>query len=56
VADATTEIDQAISYYQGRKATPQEIDQILRAQGWEPGDRWVGEGGLMSVLSAIAGG
>lgn len=54
VEDARTAIDQAISYYQGRRATPQEVEQYLRRQGWEPGDRWVGEGGLLSVLSLIA--
>lgn len=54
VQDATAAIDQAISYYQGRKATPQEIQQILEGQGWQPGDRWVGEGGLMAVLTALS--
>lgn len=55
VDDAREAIGRAIQYFQGRRATPQEIEQILVGQGWQAGDRWVGEGGLRSVLTAIAG-
>lgn len=54
VNDARDAITRAISYYQGRAASPQEVEQILKSQGWKPGDRWVGEAGLNGVLSQIA--
>lgn len=54
VEDARDAITKAIQYYQGRAATPQEVDQILAGQGWKPGSRWVGEAGLRSVLTSLA--
>lgn len=56
IADARSAVSKAITTYQGRAATPQEVDQILGSQGWKPGDRWVGQGGLLSVLQVIANG
>lgn len=55
VSDARDAIARAFTYYQGRQASPQEIDALLASQGLKPGDRYVGEGGLLSVLSTIAG-
>lgn len=37
----------------GRQASPDEIDNALRGQGLKPGDRWVGESGLLSVINQI---
>jgi hypothetical protein len=54
IADARSAIGKAFEVYQGRAATPEEIEQLLRNQGWEPGDRWVGQSGLASVISYIA--
>jgi hypothetical protein len=53
VDDARNALARAFTYYQGRQASPQEIDQLLKSQGWKPGDRWVGQAGLNSVLSTI---
>jgi hypothetical protein len=55
VADARDAIARAFTYYQGRQASPQEIDAVLAGQGLKPGDRYVGQGGLLNVLSVIAG-
>lgn len=56
IADARSAVSKAIQVYQGRAASPQEVEQILASQGWKPGDRWVGQSGLSSVLSYIASG
>lgn len=53
VADAQQALARAIQAYQGRSADPAEIDQMIRGQGWQPGDRWVGEGGLRHLLTQI---
>jgi hypothetical protein len=53
VADATKAIQDAIRTYQGREAAHEEVQQILQGQGWSPGDRYVGEQGLSSVLRSI---
>ncbi len=54
VADARAAVAKAIKLYQNRDATPGEIDTVLRSQGWKPGDRWVGQAGLVSVIGALA--
>lgn len=53
VEDARNAISRAFTYYQGRPASPQEIEALLQSQGWKPGDRWVGQAGLNSVLSTL---
>lgn len=55
VDDARDAITKAITYYQGRQPAQGEVDAILKGQGWKPGDHWVGEAGLTSVLRNIAG-
>jgi hypothetical protein len=50
VEDARTALAQAHQQFFGTPADPGMIDQVLRGQGWQPGDRWVGESGLRSVL------
>jgi hypothetical protein len=54
VADARAAVAKAIKLYQHRDAGPGEIDAILRSQGWKPGDRWVGQAGLVSVINTLA--
>lgn len=54
VADARDAINRQYQQSWGKDATAQEIDGILRGQGWQTGDRFVGQGGLQSVLSATA--
>lgn len=54
LADAQRIIGDAIRTYAGRDPKPGEVDQYIAGQGWEHGDRWVGEEGLMGVLDLIA--
>jgi hypothetical protein len=56
VNDARDAISRAYQQYWGRQASEQDLQTHLQGQGWKPGDRWVGEQGLTSVLSAIANG
>jgi hypothetical protein len=53
VGDARTAIGQEYQHDLGRDASPQEIEQQLTGQGWQQGDRYVGEKGLTSVLGSI---
>jgi hypothetical protein len=39
----------------GRDVGEDEVTQILVGQGWEPGERWVGEKGMLGVLSNLRG-
>jgi hypothetical protein len=56
VNDARDAITRAYQQYWGRMPTEQDLMTHLQGQGWKQGDRWVGEQGLTSVLSAIANG
>jgi hypothetical protein len=38
----------------GRDITPEYLDQIVRGQGWEDGDRWMGQDSLAYVLDQFA--
>lgn len=53
VADATKAITDAYTTYNGRPPAPGEVQTILAGQGLKPGDRYVGSGGLQSVLSQL---
>jgi hypothetical protein len=53
VPDATKAITDAYTTYNGRPPAAGEVDQILAGQGLKPGDRYVGSGGLNSVLSQL---
>jgi hypothetical protein len=53
VPDATKAITDAYATYNGRPPAAGEVDQILAGQGLKPGDRFVGSGGLNSVLSTL---
>lgn len=50
VADAREILGKAYQAAFGHPASPQEIEAAIRGQGWEPGDRWVGEQGLNGVI------
>lgn len=50
VADAHSILSRAYQQYFGHPADPQQIEQAIVGQGWQPGDRWVGEGGLNAIL------
>jgi hypothetical protein len=54
IDDARAIISQAHKDAFGRDIDPAYLDQIVRGQGWEPGDRWMGEGSLRYVLDAFA--
>lgn len=54
VEDARTVLAQAYEKYQGRQAAPEEIERLIQSQGWQPGDRWVGQQGLMGLITAIS--
>lgn len=51
--DARDAIANAYRSYLGRDASPDELNSQLMGQGWQPGDRWVGEAGLQSVINSI---
>lgn len=53
LADARGIIEEVIQTSQGRQPEPGEVDEYLRAQGLEPGDRWVGERGLQTILTTL---
>lgn len=53
VADAAMVLERAFRAELGRAPQPGEIEQLLAAQGLKPGDRWVGNAGLMSLLAHI---
>jgi hypothetical protein len=54
IDDAKAIIAQAHKDAFGRDITPEYLDQIVRGQGWEDGDRWMGERQLAYVLDAFA--
>lgn len=56
VQDARRILTDAIQQHQNRAPQPGEIDELLRRQGWEAGDRFVGETGLRFLLDAITAG
>lgn len=56
VDDARAAIARVYQQYQKRTPAPEEVDRVLASQGWKPGSRYVGQQGLMSVLTAIAQG
>lgn len=53
VSDASNVLTRAIQASLGRDPGPGEIAALLKAQGLKPGDRWVGESGLRSLLNQI---
>lgn len=53
VDDARQAIRDIYRHEGGRDVSDAEIDTILRGQGWEPGDRWVGEKGLFGTLANL---
>lgn len=53
VDDARRIITDAFTQFNGRAPQPGEVDQMIVGQGWKPGHRWVGSGGLQSVLSSL---
>lgn len=53
VASATDILTKAIQENLGRNPNPGEIAAMLAGQGLKPGDQWVGQTGLMGVLSTI---
>jgi hypothetical protein len=53
--DAKHVLTQAYQQYFGRVPEPGVIERAIQGQGWQPGDRWVGEGGLSSILRAWQG-
>ena len=55
LADAQQAMANFIRQEGGREPLPGEIDRLTRAQGWEPGDRWVGEKGLYETLGKLKG-
>ena len=54
-ADARDAIGKTYQERLGRAASESELNDQLRGQGWQSGDRYVGAGGLESVLSAVRG-
>lgn len=54
IEDARAIISQAYKDAFGRDITPQELDEAIRGQGWEPGDKWFGEAPLAYVLDQYA--
>lgn len=46
-------LDQVYQEELGRSASKDEIDAQLAGQGLKPGDRWVGEAGLLAVIRGI---
>jgi hypothetical protein len=54
IEDARQIISQAYKDALGRDITPEALDEIVRGQGWEPGDRWMGEASLRYVLDTFA--
>lgn len=54
IEDARNIIRQAHKDAFGRDITPEYLDQIVRGQGWQDGDRWMGEDSLIYVLDQFA--
>ena len=54
IDDAKKIISQAHEDAFGRPITPEYLDQILQGQGWQQGDRWMGQDSLAYVLDAFA--
>lgn len=54
IEDARQMISQAHEDAFGRPITPEYLDQIVRGQGWQDGDRWMGQDSLAYVLDAFA--
>jgi hypothetical protein len=54
IDDAKQMISQAHEDAFGRPITPEYLDQIVRGQGWQDGDRWMGQDQLAYVLDAFA--
>ena len=50
VSDAQQILSRAYAQAFGRSPSPQALDAAIRGQGWQPGDRWVGQQGLESVI------
>lgn len=55
VQDARQAIAQAYQQANGRPPDPGYVEQALAGQGLKPGDRYVGQQGLGSVLQSIQG-
>jgi hypothetical protein len=53
VQTAVQVLTQVIQQQQGRSPNPGEIEQMLAGQGLKPGDRWVGELGLRSLINTL---
>lgn len=51
--DATDALQRSYQQHLGRAASQDEINSQLGGQGWQSGDRYVGEAGLTSVLDSI---
>jgi hypothetical protein len=54
IEDAREVISRAHEDAFGRPITPEYLDQIVRGQGWEDGDRWMGQDSLAYVLDVFA--
>jgi hypothetical protein len=54
IDDAKQVISQAHKDAFGRDITPEYLDQIVRGQGWQDGDRWMGQDSLAYVLDQFA--
>jgi hypothetical protein len=54
IDDARAIISQAHKDAFGRDIDPAYLDQIVRGQGWQDGDRWMGQDSLVYVLDAFA--
>jgi hypothetical protein len=54
IDDAKQIISQAHEDAFGRQIDPAYLNQILRGQGWQDGDRWMGQDSLAYVLDAFA--
>lgn len=50
VQDAHKILSDAHTKIFGQPAQPQDIESAIVGQGWQPGDRWVGEQGLTSII------
>ena len=55
VDDAKTAIRNMYRSEGGRDVSDDELTTILKGQGWKPGDRWVGEKGMLSVMDSLRG-
>lgn len=53
VGDAQTVLGNFYTNYLGHAAAPRDISAALRGQGLKPGDKYVGERGLNSVLQSL---